>query len=120
MSLFCRGLISFLEMTCVALLRLPTIFGLSKTDTAAVVGEVLHKNEHTIRRWVDDFVSNGGEFSESQQGHYVRNNTLMSNEELCERARDYVRENAAPRGRSNLTAGAFCQWVTMNYCQSLS
>ena len=88
--------------------RLPTIFGLSKIDTAAVVGEVLHKNERTIRRWVDDFVSNGGEFSESQQGHYVRNNTLMS---LCERARDYVRENAAPRGRPNLTAGAFCQWV---------
>ena len=28
--------------------RLPTIFGLSKTDTAAVVGEVLHKNERTI------------------------------------------------------------------------
>ena len=23
----------------------------------------------------------------------------------------YVRENAAPRGRPNLTAGAFCQWV---------
>ena len=60
--------------------RLPTIFGLSKTDTAAVVGEVLHKNERTIRRWVDDFMSNGGEFSDSQQGHYVRNNTLMSNE----------------------------------------
>ena len=37
--------------------RLPTIFGLSKTDTAAVVGEVLHKNERTIRRWVDDFMS---------------------------------------------------------------
>ena len=36
--------------------RLPTIFRLSKTDTAAVVGEVLHKNKRTIRRWVDDFV----------------------------------------------------------------
>ena len=71
---------------------LPTIFGLSKTDTAAVVGEVLHKNERTIRRWVDDFVSNGGEFSESQQGHYVRNNTLMSNEELCDRARELCRK----------------------------
>ena len=35
----------------------------------------------------------------------------MSNEELCERARVYVRENAAPRGRPNLTARAFCQWV---------
>ena len=45
--------------------RLPTIFGLSKTDTAAVVGEVLHKNERTIQRWVDDFMSNGREFSKA-------------------------------------------------------
>ena len=48
---------------------------------------------------------------ESFRFHYIRNNTLMSNEELGERARVYVRENAAPRGRPNLTAGAFCQWV---------
>ena len=95
-------------MALLLYVRLPTIFGLSKTDTAAVVGKVLHKNERTIRRLADDFVSNGGEFSESQQGHYV---TLMSNEELCDTAREHVRENAAPRGRPNLTAAAFCQWV---------
>ena len=29
--------------------RLPTIFGVQKTDTALVVGKILHKNEHTIR-----------------------------------------------------------------------
>ena len=40
-----------------------------------------------------------------------RDNTLMSNEELCEKARVYVRANAAPRGRPNLTSSAFCQWV---------
>ena len=85
--------------------RLPIIFGLSKTDTAGIVGEILQKNEKTIRRWVD------GEFSDSLQGHYIRNNTLMSNEEICNKARLYVRENAAPRGKPNLTAVAFCQWV---------
>ena len=37
--------------------------------------------------------------------------TIMSNEEMCERARVYIRENAAPQGRPNLTAAAFCQWV---------
>ena len=36
------------------------------------------------------------EFSDSKQGYYVRNNTLMSNEELCEKVREYVW--AAPRG----------------------
>ena len=83
--------------------RLPAIFGLKKTDTAAAVGEILQKNERTIRRWVDDFASNSGEFSDS---HYTRSNTLMSNEEICERASVYVRENAVPKGRPNLTAAA--------------
>ena len=111
MSLFSRARDDLQHMALLLYGRLPTIFGLSKTDTAAVVGEVLHKNERTIWRWVEDFMSNGGEFSESQQGRYGRNNTLMSNEELCDRAREYVRENAAPRGRPNLTSAAFCQWV---------
>ena len=35
----------------------------------------------------------------------------MSNEEICEKARVYVRDNAAPKRRPNLTAAAFCQWV---------
>ena len=86
--------------------RLPAIFSLKKTDTAAAVGEILQKNERTIRRWVDAFASNSGDFSDSQQGHYIRNNPLMLNEEICERARVYVRENAAPKGRPNLTAAA--------------
>ena len=66
--------------------RLPTVFGVQKTDEAVVVGKVLDKSECTIRRWVADFVSNGGAFSDSRQGHYIRNNTLMTNE----RARVYV------------------------------
>ena len=61
------------------------LYSLKKTDTAAAVGEILQKNERTIRRWVDDFPSNSGEFSGSLQGHYIINNTLMSMEEICER-----------------------------------
>ena len=70
------------QMVLLLYTRLPAIFGLKKTDTAAAVSEVLKKNEQTVRRWV---ASNKGEFSESQQGHYARM-TLMSNEEICERA----------------------------------
>ena len=77
------------QMALLLYTRLPAIFGLKKTDTAAALSEVLQKNERTVRRWVDDFASNRGEFSESQQGHYARM-TLMSNEEICERARVYV------------------------------
>ena len=39
---------------------------------------------------------------------HTHNNTLMSNEELCEKARV---TNAAPRGRPNLTSTSFCQCV---------
>ena len=91
--------------------KLPTIFGLKKTDVASVVGEILDKNECTIKRWVNYFVLNDGEFSDTQQGHYIRNNTLMSNEDICKRARVYVWENSAPRGRPIFTASSFCQWV---------
>ena len=101
------------QMALLLYTRLPAIFGLKKTDTAAAVSEVLQKNKRTVRRWVDDFASNSGEFSESQQGHYARM-TLMSNEEICKRARVYVRKNAAPKGRPNLTAVAFCYWVNNN------
>ena len=90
---------------------LPSKFGLQKTGTATAVADILQKSERTVRRWIDEFVQNDGEFSDTQQGHYVRDNTLMSNEELCEKARVYVRANAAPRGRPNLTSSALCQWV---------
>ena len=102
------------DLQSIALLlygKLPHIFGLRKKETPVVVGEILQKNERTIRRWMVDFESNDGEFSDSQQGYYIRNNTLMSNEELCEKAREYVRDNAAPRGRPNLTSRSFCLWV---------
>ena len=36
-------------------------FSLQKTNTASVVASFLHKNERTIRRWIDDFVSNDGD-----------------------------------------------------------
>ena len=90
------------DLRYVALLlytNFPRKFGLQKMDTATAVAELLQKSERTVRRWIDDFVENDGVFSDTQQGHYIRNNTLMSNEELCEKARVYVRANAAPRGR---------------------
>ena len=91
--------------------NLPRKFGLQKTYTAATVAAFIKKSERTVRCWIDEFVQNDGEFLDTQQGHYVRNNTLMSNVELCEKAKVYVRANAAPRGRPNLTSSAFCQWV---------
>ena len=60
------------QMALLLYTRLPAILGHKKTDTVAVVSEVLQKNECTVRQWVDDFSLNIGEFSELQQGHYAR------------------------------------------------
>ena len=43
---------------------LPSKFGLQKTDTATPVADILQKSERTVRRWIDEFVQNDGEFSE--------------------------------------------------------
>ena len=59
--------------------QLSTIFDLNKTDT---VGEVLQRNERTIRRWVDDFVANNRGFSGSQQGHHVERGNVRESESL--------------------------------------
>ena len=75
----------FKQMALLLYTRLPATFGLKKTDAAAAVSKVLQKNKRTVRRWVDDFALNSGEFSELQQGHYTRM-TLMSNKEIYKRA----------------------------------
>jgi len=36
---------------------------------------------------------------------------LWNNEELNKKAREFIKANASVKGKRNLTAGAFCQWV---------
>lgn len=48
---------------------------------------------------------------ESKQGAYQRSGVLWTSETLNKKATKYIRENAASKGRADLTAGSFCQWV---------
>ena len=50
-------------------------------------------------------------FSGSTQGRYQRTSVLLANEELNEKASEYVRANAAVKGKPNLTSMEFCKWV---------
>ena len=45
------------------------------------------------------------------QGRYQRDGVLWHSEELNKIATRHVRENTVVKGRPNLTAGSFCQWV---------
>ena len=47
----------------------------------------------------------------SKQGHYQRTGVLLNNKALNKKATKYIRKNAPVKGKFNLTASTFCQWV---------
>ena len=91
--------------------QLKSCIGMGVTEAAEVSGLMIGKSDRTIREWQARFFDNGGEVAESRQGGYQRSGILWTNEELNRKAAKFIRENAAVKGRPNLTAGMFCQWV---------
>ena len=83
----------------------------TETRAAELTARVIEKNDKTVCRWRTDLVTNGGSFTESSQGHHQRSGVLWSNEDLNRKASEYVRANAAVKGRPNLTSIEFCKWV---------
>jgi len=49
--------------------------------------------------------------AEYEHGKHQRSGVLWKNEELSKKATEYIRSNAAVKGRPNLTAADFCVWV---------
>ena len=87
------------------------ILSFKLTDAAEMIGKVLRRSDRTVREWRVSFNANKGTFPDTMQGKYQRDGVLWNNEELNEIATRYVRENTVVKGRPNLTAGSFCQWV---------
>ena len=87
------------------------MFSFTETKAAEYAATMVKKNERTVRRWRSGLIDNNGVLPESQQGHYQRSGVLWQNEELNKKAVEYVRENAAVKGRPNLTTVDFCKWV---------
>ena len=85
-------------------------FGLLKTAAAKEVGLLLGINEKTIRKWKAEFYSRGGVFSETSQGRYSRY-IPIDDEEYKDTALKWIRENATVKGKPNLTAATFCEWL---------
>ena len=79
------------------------------TRAAELTATVINKNDKTVRRWRTDLFANGGSFSESSQGRYQRTGVLWANEELNKKASEFVRANAAVKGKPNLTSIEFCK-----------
>ena len=85
-------------------------FGLLKTAAANEVGLLLGINEKTIRRWKAEFHLKGGVFSETSQGKYSRY-VVVDDEEYKDIALKWIRENSNVKGKPNLTAAGFCEWL---------
>ena len=71
---------------------------------------MLGLNEKTIRRWRYDWIDNKGSFSESTKGKYKRY-IVIDDEEHCDKALKWIRENTTAKGKPNMTAATFCAWL---------
>ena len=91
--------------------HLVSMFSFTETKAAEYTAAMLKKNERTVRRWRSGLIDNDGVLPESQQGRYQRSGVLWQNEELNKKAVEYVRQNAAVKGRPNLSTVDFCKWV---------
>ena len=85
-------------------------FGLRKTAAAVEVGQVMGISDKSIRVWRQDFLKNGGSFSEYQRGRYERY-VVIEDEEFKEMALTWIRSNSSVKGRPNMTAANFRSWV---------
>lgn len=75
---------------------------LSFTDTKAaeLTAKIINKADRTIHQWHTDLVRNNGTFPESKQGRHQHTGVLWSSEELCRKAREYVRAKLCSEGKT--------------------
>ena len=90
---------------------LVTLLSFTETRAAEFVSTIIGKSDRTIRQWRHDLISNDGILPGTKQGQYQRSGVLWQNEELSEKAIQYVHANAAVKGKPNLTSMDFCKWV---------
>ena len=80
------------------------------TRAAELAGIMTGKSMMTIVNWRSSFLDNG-EIPESYSGKYERDGVVWNNEHLNKKAAKYIRNNSNVKGKPNLTAGGFCEYV---------
>ena len=87
-----------------------TRFGLTTVAAAKESGMLFDVNEKTVRNWRNEFYNNNGSFHESKRGKHIRP-FVLDDEECRSKAAQWVRSNASVKGKPNMTALKFCNWV---------
>ena len=91
--------------------HLVSMFSFTETKAAEYAAQMLNKSDRTVRRWRSSLIENDGVFPESKHVKHQRTSVLWKDEDLNKKATNYVRSNAAVKGRPNLTSIDFCRWV---------
>ncbi len=92
--------------------QLVDMFSYTETKAAEYAAQMINRSDRTVRRWRTSLIENNGEFPEAQHGKYLRSCVWNDeDEDLNKKATEYVRSNAAVKGRPNLTSIDFCCWV---------
>ena len=78
-------------------------FQFTETNAATLAAELTHKTDRTVCQWHTDFVANDGVMPESKQGCFQRSGVLWSNEDLTQKATEYIRTHAAVKVTPNMT-----------------
>ena len=84
--------------------------GLTKCGAAAEVALLLGRSSKTVRRWRKDFYCNKGQFSQYKRGKYHRF-CVFDDESYKKLALTWIRSNAVRKGRPNMTAASFQQYL---------
>ena len=84
--------------------------GMKVKDAAQEAGSIVGFNEKTVRKHRNNFFDNKGYLSESRRGKYDRH-CIYHDEDMNQKAREWVRVNALKKGAANITATAFCEYV---------
>ena len=79
-------------------------------DAAQEAGSIVGFNEKTVRKYRNDFFNNKGYLSEFHQGKYDKH-CIYDDEDLNQKAHEWIRENAFKKGAPNMTAIAFCEYA---------
>ncbi|CAI8044644.1 hypothetical protein GBAR_LOCUS24745 [Geodia barretti] len=67
-------------------------------------------HDKTVHKLRKEFFENKGVLKERREGKYGRL-TIYCDEELNEKAAKWVRVITLSKGKPNMTAQSFCQWV---------
>lgn len=84
--------------------------GKTTVAIATIVAGVVGVTERTVRAWKQQFVQNDGDFPDTaapSKNHVA----FQDDEELCKKAREWVRKHAHVKGQPNMRSLDFCQWV---------